>query len=63
MTLGEVAESHGISVDAARARLGLPPEVAADDRLGRLSAEYGFTMREARAKLGGPRAKAPEAAE
>jgi hypothetical protein len=55
MSLSEVAGTCGITVETARGRLGLPPEVPADERLGRLSARYGFSIPEARERLAGAR--------
>jgi len=51
MTLKEAADACGITVQTARARLGLPPDVSDDQRLGRLSAQHGFSMSQARTKL------------
>jgi hypothetical protein len=51
MTLKEAADACGITVESARARLGLPHDVSGDQRLGQLSAKHGFSMAEVRAKL------------
>lgn len=51
MTLTEVAEKYGLSVQAVRSRLELAADEAADERLGRLSKKYGFSMQDAREKL------------
>jgi hypothetical protein len=54
MTLSEVARARGLSVDAVRARLGLPAGTPDDERLGRLSKKYRFTMEEARRRVAAP---------
>jgi len=58
MTLGQVAESANIPIDLLRDRLGLPPSVAADARLGHLRREYGFRMSDVRQAAYAPLANA-----
>lgn len=48
MTLGEAAAIGGMPAEQLRARLGLPANVSADERLGRLRQQYGFTMDQVR---------------
>lgn len=58
MTLEQVAQSANISVELLRDRLGLPPSVAADTRLGHLRREYGFRMSDVRQAAHAPPANA-----
>lgn len=58
MTLGQVAQSANIPVELLRDRLGLPPSVAADTRLGHLRREYGFRMSDVRQAAFAPLANA-----
>ena len=51
MTLDDVAQKYGISVEVLRSRLNLHADEPADERLGRLSKKYGFSMQDARDKL------------
>ncbi|RIK67650.1 MAG: hypothetical protein DCC65_05835 [Planctomycetota bacterium] len=48
MTLGDIADATGIEPARLRSLLGVPQEVSANARLGRLRNEYGFSMAEAR---------------
>lgn len=67
MTLQEVADANGLSVDRLKELLSLPPDTPADGRLGRLKQRYGFEMAEVRrivaeaaaAKQGPPQTEAP----
>ena len=43
-TLGEVAGNHHVPVEALKSRLGIPPGVSRNERLGRLRRSFGFTM-------------------
>ena len=48
MTLAEVELRLGVSANKIRERLGLPPNVPLNERLGRLRRRYGFTLQELR---------------
>ena len=52
MTLADVARSHGVTTEELKARLGLPAEVADDQRLGRLARERGLSMDDVRRVVG-----------
>jgi hypothetical protein len=52
MTLGEVAKTHGVTTEALKARLGLPADIADDQRLGRLGREHGLSMDDVRRAVG-----------
>jgi len=51
MTLADVANQFGISIDEVKKRLGLPADVDLLETLGRLRKTYSFTMQEARDRL------------
>jgi hypothetical protein len=51
MTLQEVAEETGLSVDRVRNILSLPNDTPADEHLGRLGRERGFDMHTVRTLL------------
>jgi hypothetical protein len=51
MTLAQVAQTAGVSVEALRGELDLPADVSPDERLGRLRQDYGFDMSEVRDAL------------
>jgi len=51
MTLQEVADRAGLSVDEVRRRLGLPAEVPAGEKLGRLRQTYALEMDAVRRSL------------
>ena len=44
MSLAEVETATGVSVKTLKSELGLPQEISAQERLGRLSQQYGFSM-------------------
>lgn len=48
MTLAEVERATGVSVTTLKDELGLPQEIPADERLGRLGRRYGFDMNRVR---------------
>lgn len=48
MTLGEMEQVTGVPVDHVLKQLGLPADIAPDERLGRLSAIHGFGMSDIR---------------
>jgi len=48
MTLAEVADLAGLSVERLRQALGLPEDAPADEQLGRLRQRYGFQMSDVR---------------
>ena len=48
MSLAEVQEATGVPADHIIEKLGLPPGVEHDERLGKLRAAYGFTVDEVR---------------
>jgi hypothetical protein len=48
MTLADVERTTGVPVDHLVRELGLPPGVAADERLGRLRRAHGFSMADVR---------------
>ena len=48
MTLAEVQETTGVPADHIIEKLGLPPGVEHDERLGRLRTAYGFTVDDVR---------------
>jgi hypothetical protein len=48
MTLAEVQEATGVPADHIIEKLGLPPGVEHDERLGKLRTAYGFTVDDVR---------------
>ncbi|HIJ72597.1 MAG TPA: DUF4405 domain-containing protein [Candidatus Hydrogenedentes bacterium] len=48
ITLREVEQRTGVSVNIVLRELGLPPDVPTSEQLGRLRKRYGFDMREVR---------------
>jgi hypothetical protein len=58
MKLSEAADACDLTVEAARERLRVPKDVAADEQLGRLAAKYNFSMQQARERLEEPVAHA-----
>ncbi len=48
MTLSEIERQTGVSAAAIAKELGLPHDVSADERLGRLRQQYGFEMHDVR---------------
>lgn len=48
MTLRQVAEIKGVSVNDLKSALGLPANVPPDERLGRLARQYGFSVADVR---------------
>ncbi len=61
LTLGEAAAIKGMAVEDLKTALGLPRDVADDERLGRLGRRYGFTMSQVR-DLGAAEAPSAERA-
>jgi hypothetical protein len=53
MTLSEVARKTGLEVARLKQLLGLPSEVPASERLGRLRRRFGFQMSDVRRLVGG----------
>jgi hypothetical protein len=51
MTLAEVAEVTGVSVEIVIATAGLPPETSPDARVGRTLRDHGSDMDQLRAAL------------
>lgn len=48
MTLSEVGDATGVAVATLKSELGIPQQVSADERLGRLGREYGFSVSKVR---------------
>ncbi len=48
MTLLEAADQGGIDVDRLKELLGLPGDIPADGRIGRLGRRYGFALSKVR---------------
>ncbi len=48
MSLGEIETATGVPVDTLKSELGLPADISAQERIGRLSRQYGFSMDEVR---------------
>jgi hypothetical protein len=48
MTLWEVEQRTGVSVNVILRELGLSPDLPTHEQLGRLRKRYGFDMREVR---------------
>jgi hypothetical protein len=55
MTLGELAGFTGVSAEEILRDLGVPEDVPAEERLGRLRRTYGFSMDELREVVKEPR--------
>ena len=53
MTLGQAARASGLPLAEVKARLGLPADTGADERLGRLRRRLGLSMDQIRRALGG----------
>ena len=52
MTLAEVETATGVSVDTLKSELGLPKDISAKERLGRLARQYGFNVEKVRDIVG-----------
>jgi len=48
MSLGQIETATGVSVDTLKSELGLPADMSAQERIGRLSRQYGFSVDEVR---------------
>lgn len=48
MSLGEIETATGVSVDTLKSELGLPADMSAQERIGRLGRQHGFSMDEVR---------------
>ena len=44
MTLAEVETATSVSVDTLKSELGLPKDISAQERIGRLARQYGFSV-------------------
>ena len=48
MTLAEVQTATGVSADTLKSELGLPKDISAQERIGRLARQYGFSVEKVR---------------
>ena len=63
MTLRQLADECGLTIDQIREELGLPSTVSPDARLGYLRREYSFTMSDVRRTVEAARIRMPESEE